>query len=276
MKLGISYVLPHSSPEEWAEKNRELGLESVVFPCSYSDPTSRIDAYIRAAADANLCIAEVGAWSNPLSPDSNKAREAFNHCCRSLELADYVGACCCVNISGARGEIWDGSYPENYSDRTYSDLVDCMQRIIDTVNPKRTVYALEPMPNMHPDSPEDYLRLIRDIDRKNFGVHIDLVNILVSPRVFCEQRNLIDRCFSLLGGHICACHLKDAVLDSKLTVSIRETECGTGGVDLAYYIGKVNETNISLPMLLEHLPTEEAYLRSIKTIRGIMRENNIR
>ena len=29
------------------------------------------------------------------------------------ELAEYVGACCCVNISGAAGEVWDGAYAEN-------------------------------------------------------------------------------------------------------------------------------------------------------------------
>lgn len=275
MKLGISIALPHSSPEEWALKNKEMGLEAVLLPCGYNEPVSRIDAYVRAASDAGLCIAEVGAWSDPLSPDPKKAADAFTHCCRSLELAEYVGACCCVNIAGSRGEIWDGSYPENYSEQTYTALVECLQRIIDSVRPKRTAYTLEPMPNMHPDSPEDYLRLIRDVDRESFAVHLDLVNLLVSPRVFCEQRQLVDRCFSLLGGRIRSCHLKDAVLDSKLTVSIRETECGTGGVDLAYYIRKADETNRDLPMLLEHLPTEDSYVRSVETVRRILAKNDI-
>lgn len=270
MKLGIGTTLPHTSPEEWAEKHCALGLKAVVFPCSYTEKTELIDAYVSAAKAAGLCIAEVGAWSNPISPDSIKRAEATAHCIHSLELAEYVGARCCVNISGAMGEIWDGSYPENYSGKTYELLIETIRKIIDEVKPVRTKYALESMPNMHPDSPEDYLQILNDIDREGFGVHLDLVNMLVSPRVFCDHRSLIDRSFKLLGPYMRSCHLKDAVLDSKLTVSIRETECGTGGIDLGYYISGADSVSTDMPMILEHLPSLEAYYRSIDTIRNLL------
>lgn len=269
MKLGISAQLPHGSPEEWAQKHRDAGLEAVVFPVGYTAPVRTIDAYKAAADAAGLCIAEVGAWSNPLSPDPVKRAEAMEKCVRGLELAEYVGARCCVNISGADGEIWDAAYPGNYSPRHREALIACVRDIIDAAKPVRSAYALEPMPNMLPDSPESCLELLRDVGRDGFAVHMDLVNMMVSPRTLFANREVTDRCFSLLGKHIRSCHLKDAVIDPKLTVSIRECECGSGCVDLAHYIRRATETDPDMPMLIEHLPDTGAYMRAVRVIRGL-------
>ena len=273
MKLGISTTLPHDCPEEWARLHRELGLEAVVFPRDGTAPVSEIDAYKRAADDAGLCIAEVGAWCNPLAPDPAVREENIRKCIRQLELAEYVGALCCVNIAGAKGDVWDGSYAENYSERTYTETVECVRRIVDAVQPKRTAYTLEPMPHMLPDSPEIYLQMLRDIDRPGFGVHLDLVNLIISPRDYFGNRALTDRCFALLGPYIKSCHLKDAILDHSLTVSIRETVCGKGGIDLAYYLQKADACNIELPMILEHLPTPADYKTSAVYIRKLYRDS---
>lgn len=35
MRLGIAINVSHTSPEEWAQKLRNMGLSAVVFPCSY-------------------------------------------------------------------------------------------------------------------------------------------------------------------------------------------------------------------------------------------------
>ena len=83
----------------------------------------------------------------------------------SLQIADEIGAGCCVNISGAKGEIWDGPYPGNYSKETFDQIVETVRYIIDQVKPENTFYTLEPMPYMLPDSPDSYLELIRAIDR---------------------------------------------------------------------------------------------------------------
>ena len=269
MKLGIAAAFPHKSPEEWALLHKNEGLGAVVFPCAADAPQKTIDAYKKAADDAGLRIAEVGCWSNPMSPDPVKRKDALAYCIRQTELAEYVGAACCVNISGAVGDVWDGSYPENYAEETYERIVLSVQTILDAVRPKRTAYTLEPMPHMLPDSPESYLQLIRDIDRPGFGAHIDLVNMITSPRIFYENRELADRSFTLLGPYIRSCHLKDAKLAHSLTVSISETVCGDGGVDLAYYMRRADECAPDLPMILEHLPTTESYHSSAAYILSL-------
>jgi sugar phosphate isomerase/epimerase len=206
-----------------------------------------------------------------MDPDPAKRKENRLHCLRQLELAEYVGAVCCVDISGAAGPVWDGSYIENYSDETRAEIVSFVKELLDTVKPVRTKYALEPMPHMLPDSPESYQALFDEIDRPGFGVHVDIVNLLVSPRVYVYHRDLIRRMFSLLGKHICSCHVKDAILDHSLTVEIRETECGTGGVDLGYYIDEAERVNPDMPMIIEHLPSLDHYRRAVSYIQNLRR-----
>lgn len=269
MRLGIAAAFPHSAPEEWAVLHKEAGLKAVVFPLSWDAPVSRIDAYAAAARACDLTIAEVGIWCNPMDPDPVKREINRAKCLHQLELAEYIGSACCVNISGAAGEVWDGSYAENYSPKMYEEIVRFTQSLLDTVKPVRTHYTLEPMPHMLPDSPESYAELLRDIDRPGFGVHIDIVNMLVSPRVYYENRRLVSDTFRILGPHITSCHVKDAILDHSLTVSIRETECGMGGLDLAHYIREADRLNPDLPMIIEHLPSVEKYRQAIDYVQGL-------
>jgi len=270
MQLGIAMTFAHHSPEEWAEKHRAAGLSAVVFPLDYRADIAAIDAYVTAAKTYGLRIAEVGTWCNVLSSDTNARKENLMRCIRQLELAEYIRADCCVNIAGTTGEVWDGSYSENYTQEVYEMTVNSVRDIIDAVRPRYTCYSLEPMPHMIPDSPESYLQLMRDIDRSGFGVHLDVVNMITSPRVYFENRDLTDRCFALLGPAIRSCHVKDAILDHGLTVSIRECACGEGGFDISYYLQKINAYH--LPVIIEHLAEETAYRRAIDVLGAMMGE----
>ncbi len=269
MRLGISAQFTHSSPEEWGRLHREAGLGAVVFPLDWKADVKAIDAYVQAAKENDLVIAEVGAWSNPMDPDPEKKAANRNHCLRQLELAEYIGAKCCVNITGAAGEIWDGSYKENYSKETFDGIVLYLQDMLDKVKPVRTHYTLETMPHALPDSPESYLEFIKAVNRPGLGVHMDIVNMLTSPRVYYNNRKLIKDTFDLLGPEILSCHVKDAILDHSLTVCIRETECGKGELDLKYYIEQAEKYNPEMPMIIEHLPDISQYLDAIRYVKGL-------
>lgn len=269
MRLGISAQLPHTSPDEWGRLHREAGLGAVVFPLDWKAEVKDIDAYAEAARENDLVIAEVGAWSNPMDPDPDKKAANRNHCLRQLELAEYIGAKCCVNITGAAGSVWDGSYKENYAQETFDEIVFYLQEMLDKVKPVKAKYSLETMPHMLPDSPETYLDFIKAVNRPGLGVHMDIVNMLTSPRAYYENRKLIKNTFDLLGEKILSCHVKDAVLDHSLTVSIRETECGKGGLDLKYYIEQAEKYNPEMPMIIEHLPEISQYLDAIQYVKGL-------
>jgi len=274
MRLGISGNIEHASPDEWAAKLRNLGCGAVVFPRGHQNDETVIDAYTQACHDHGLVIAEVGAWCNPMHPNPAERAKNLRHCQEMLRLAERVGARCCVNIAGTSGEVWDGGYVENYSEATYRRIVETTREIIDAVKPTRTFYTLEPMPWMVPDSPESYLRLLEDVDRPAFAVHLDVVNMISSPDRYFFNTKFIEKCFRLLGPHIKSCHVKDVRLERFLTFNLKETACGQGALDIASYARLANELAPDMPFIIEHLNTEEEYVAALRHVQALTKQTN--
>lgn len=136
MYLGISSSLEHGSPEEWASKQKALGLETVNFPVSYEAGEETFMAYKQAADEAGLSIAEVGVWCNTLAADPEERRQWTDYAINQLRMADEIGAVCCVNVVGTPyGPRWDGGYRENFSSELWEMAVKMIRQIIDTARP---------------------------------------------------------------------------------------------------------------------------------------------
>ena len=101
LRLGGPIFDKYDSPEAWIRAVKKLGYSAAYCPLGPTASIEEIKAYENAAKKADIIIAEVGAWSNPISPDPKIAKEAFEKCTASLELADQIGAKCCVNIAGS-------------------------------------------------------------------------------------------------------------------------------------------------------------------------------
>ncbi len=273
MRLGISRPLAADSAEEWAAKHAALGLKAVVFPKKYSETDKQIDECVRACGNHDLVIAEVGAWKNVMDPDPAKRAENIKYCKERLQLAEYVGARCAVNITGsASSEKWDAPHRGNYDPDFQKRMVETIQEIVDAVNPNKTFYTAEPMPWMLPDSPESYLELMKQVDRPGFAVHMDAVNMMSSPKTLLFCREFLDHAFELLGPYIKSCHIKDVALEQKLTVRMPETPCGTGAFDLRYYIKIIDALSPEMPVIIEHLSNEDDYLAAVTYIQKLVAE----
>ena len=270
MRLGIAGGISHRTPEEWAEKQYNLGCGAVNLPLDYKAEDSVVDAYMKACKDFGLLIAEVGAWCNPMSSVTEERNKNVEYIKNQLRFADKIGARCCVNIAGTSGEIWDGGYIENYSDDMYNRIVDTVREIIDDVNPQNTYYTLEPMPWMVPDGPESYVKLIENVGRDKFAAHLDAVNMINCPERYFFNGDFIEKCVKLMGKYIRSCHVKDVKLERFLTFNLKETHCGDGNLDIVRYAKLAHECDPDMPFMLEHLPNEEAYVSSLKYIQGIL------
>ena len=132
-----------STPELWVAALQRQGYRAAYCPLNADADDVRVAAYAQAAAAAGVVIAEVGAWSNPMSPDEPTRRKAIAHCQAQLALSDRIGARCCVNISGSFGDVCDGPHPDNLTEETFDRIVETTREIIDAVRPTRTYYALE-------------------------------------------------------------------------------------------------------------------------------------
>ena len=228
-----------------------------------------IRAFRDEALKSNIIIAEVGAWSNPISPDEETSKKAIAKCVEALVLAEKINARCCVNISGSRNpKEWDGPHPENLTAATFDLIVETTRKIIDEVKPTRTFFSLEPMPWAYPDSVDSYLRLIKAVDRKRFAVHFDPVNLVTSVQILYKNGDMIRYAIKKLGSYIKSCHAKDIIIrEDAAQTQLEEVRPGLGLLDYKALLTELNKLP-DVPLMIEHLNTAEEYKQSANYIRN--------
>jgi len=275
MRLGGCLTGKFNTVDEWLRTVKKIGYKAVVFPLQPGADRSEINEYISAMHENDIVNAEVGAWSNLLSPDESERKTAMRKNIAALELAEETGARCCVNIAGSRGETWDGPSKHNLTRETFSMIVRNTQAVLDAVKPEKTTYTIETMPWVFPDSPESYLRLYEAIDRNAFGVHLDICNMINTPKRYFWISEYINHSFGLLGNMVRSIHLKDIKMSQKMTMHIGEVPPGEGEMDFARIFALTSKLDREVPMIIEHLNSNEEYLKAYQYLRGVISESGL-
>lgn len=274
LRLGGQVFIENQQPETWAAAMHQAGFRAATCPFDGKDH-HLTQAYLDAAAKYDIVIAEVGAWSNPISTDETIAKQAIALCAERLQLADEIGARVCVNIAGSRGTVWDSPHELNLTDDTFSLIVDTVRSIIDQVKPTRTKYALEMMPWAFPNNADSYAALLKAIDRPQFGVHFDPVNIINSPQTYYNSDALITDFIDKLGPYIVNVHAKDIYLQPKLTLHLDEVIPGRGNLRYDVLLKQLHKLQRDIPVMIEHLTTNEQYAEAAQYIRSVAERINI-
>lgn len=275
MRLGGPMLQKYDDPESYIAAVRRLGYSACQPMVGPDADDATTAAFVAACNKADLLIAEVGAWSNTISPDEAIRKAAIDKCVRCLAHAERLGAACCVNITGSRGPVWDGPHPDNLSQETFDLIVQVTRQIIDAVRPTRTAYALETMPWVFPDSPDSYLRLIKAIDRKGCAVHLDPVNMINCPQRAYHTGDFIRECFAKLGPFIRSVHGKDIAFTAHLTLHLDECRPGTGFLDYGAFLRCMRELGSDVPLMLEHLPNDEEYALAAAHVRQVAQREGV-
>jgi len=268
MRLGAPVMDGVSSPEEWISYHQKHGYRAAYSPIHNVDELESKKDYIKAAEKHDIVLAEIGAWSNPMSLDAEIRKKALEHCKTQLFIADEMGTKCCVNIAGNLGEPWDSHSARNFTKEAFDLIVDTTRDIIDSVKPKRTFYTLEMMPWMYPYDEDSYLELIKAIDRDHFAVHLDIVNVINSPLKYYNTTQIIKDTFAKLGKYIKSIHVKDITMSQNLTVHLDEIIPGKGNFDHKTLIEEVRKLDENIPLMLEHLGTKEEYIEAGEYIKS--------
>jgi sugar phosphate isomerase/epimerase len=256
-----------STPEKWVAALRKKGYSTAYCPVGTNATDSLCAEYEQAAKEADIVIAEVGAWSSPICRDEATAADGRRRCVEGLRLADRIGAKCCVNVSGSRGLPWNSHDPENLTPGTFDIIVGFVQGLIDEVKPTRACFTLETMQWMYPDSPESYAQLVKAIDREHCAVHFDPTNLICSPQLYYRTGEIITEFVAKLGPKIKSCHAKDISLSEKSTVHLDEVLPGTGNLDYRTFLRELNTLGPDVPLMIEHLGSEEQYDQAAAFIR---------
>lgn len=268
VRIGGPLFRKYMNPGEWVDTLIKAGYRAAYCPVDNTASGEEIQRYRAEASKADIVISEVGVWVNTSSPDDHERKTAIDKCVKGLQLADEIGAMCCVNTSGSRNEeYWAGPHHDNLTQSTFDLVVETTREIIDTVKPRHTYFTLEAMPWAFPYSPDNYLDLIKAIDRKQFGVHLDPVNMIISPQVFYRNGDMIRECFSKLGPYIRSCHAKDMILREDIyTPHLDEIRPGLGNLDYSLFLKELSKLD-NVPLMMEHLQTEEEYILAAEYIR---------
>jgi sugar phosphate isomerase/epimerase len=270
VRLGGPIFLKSDDPVALAKEHRRLGYSAAYCPAASVSDGDRIRAIREAFAAEDVVIAEVGAWRNMLDPDLAKRAANLAYVTERLALSDAVGARCCVDIAGSfNPTVWYGPDPRNLSQEFFDLTVQNCRAVIDAVKPKATTFSIEMMGWSLPDGPDEYLRMIRAVDRPAFAVHMDVCNGINSPARFYRNAEFIRECFAKLGRWIVSCHAKDLAFIPEMNVHFREVVPGTGQIDYATYLRELSALSVDAPLMLEHLQTAEEYTAGREYIRAV-------
>ena len=271
MKLGGTIIGPWDSVSQWEEMLLASRFKAIAAPFDCRTPRKEADAYCEIAQKHGVTIAEVGVWKNLMDPDEARAKENTAYAKAQLRLAEERNIPCCVNIVGTSSKAgWDAADRSNYTEETYDRIVSITRDILDSVQPKRAFYCIEPMPWMVPDGPDEYLKLIRDVDRKQFAAHMDFVNMINCPRRYLGAEAFIEECFSKLAPYIKSTHVKDTYMQpTELTAVLRECAPGKGELDFARVLSIIDRyLPKDAPVLMEHMQTNEQYKAAYDYLAG--------
>ena len=276
MRFGAPLFGEWKSPEGWVRLLRKKGFNAAYCPLGLETSVSEIREYRQAAKENGIIISEVGAWgNNPLHPDKEVAEAGYRGLVRSLLFAEEIGAQCCVNVAGSRGEVWCGHHQLNLTRETFERVVAYIQRLLGEVSPVNTSFCLEMSPWMFPTTAREALSLIEAVGLPGFAAHLDIVNITLSPRLYYENADTTHDCFSRLGPLIRSIHAKDITLEADFLVHLNEIRPGLGGFDYHALLKNVQEFSPDAPLMLEHLANEEEYDKAAEYVRSVAASMNI-
>ncbi len=268
--LGGPVFLGSDDPGALAREHRRLGYRAAYIPKVELDDKDRIKAIVKEFSGQDVVIAEVGAWVNMLDPDPEKRRKNLDYVERRLALAEAVGARCCVDIAGSYDpKVWYAANPKNFSQEFIDATVENCRHLIDTVRPTRTKFAIEMMPYSFPSGPDEYLRLLKAVDRRALAVHLDVCNAINSPQRMYNSGAVIRECFQKLGSWIVSCHAKDLAWEDYYQVCFREVVPGRGRIDYRTYLAELSQLPAEAPLMLEHLNGAEEYDAARKYIATV-------
>jgi len=260
MRLGGPIFEKADDPEQLALAHRKLGYRAAYCPGVALSDSTRIRDIKRAFAKHDVVIAEVGRWCNLLDADAQKREANLKNVTDGLALAEAIGARCAVDIAGSYNpKVWFGPHPDNFTQKFFDAVVENARKIIDAVKPKRAKLCYEMMGWAMPDNPDNYLRMIKAVDREAFGVHLDICNMINSPERYYRNTDLLNESFDKLGPYIASCHAKDLTWDVEMNVHFREVVPGTGCLDYSTYLRRLSKLPQEPPLMIEHMANAEEY-----------------
>ncbi len=255
-----------------ARAHKAKGFRAAYAPIVDLKDGERIRAIRSAFAKEDIVIAEAGYWENLIDLDPTMRAFHRKKMVETLALAEELGARCAVDTFGSYcyGPNNLKHSPKNFSEEAFEEAVYLARYFIDEVKPKTAHFTYEIFPFDVVDSPSSIARLLKAVDRKQFGVHLDLANLMNCPRAIWNGAAVMDECIKLFADRIVTSHGKDVKLrEPAISVIIDEVMPGTGHMDIGAFVRGLHRLPQEVPLMLEHLGNEQEYDQGIAHYRKV-------
>ena len=275
MKLMIrAHDLGVKGEENIAKKLAELDLDGVQLVAYKSIDgvpyavggldaarAERIGAAIRKAGKE---VALVGAYFNPVHPNTEKAKLGEDVFADYLSLASSLGARFVGSETGSfMGDPW-GFHPDNANPEARDAVASIFKRLADVGKAHGTCVGIEGAFCHVCSTPDVLNEVIRKIDRDNVRVIFDLYNY-ISDENYESAYDILSRGHELFGSDILLYHVKDFVVKDG-----RISQCGVGKGTLDYkrILSEIHRYNPDAILVLEgtmgdDIPYAVNYIRTI-------------
>jgi len=252
------------------QQHIERGFRAACVPAVSLSDHARIVEIREKFAAADIILSEVQCWNNLLDPDPDVRRDNRESVVEALALAEELGAVCALDTVGSyAAESLNHHHPSNFSSEAFDAAVETARYFIDAVRPTRTCFAYEVLAMHIIDEPPVIEQLVKAVNRRQFAVHLDLVNLVNCPRKYWATGDLARECVRRFGAHIIAAHAKDVILEDDCdTVRLRETRPGLGNIDYRSYLTCLDELAHPVTLMMEHLETDGEYMKAAAYIRS--------
>jgi sugar phosphate isomerase/epimerase len=266
-------------PRELVLAHKAKGYRAAYAPKVTLKEPEKIKAVREAFAAEDIMIAEVGYWDNIMDLDPKERAYQRANMVNALAIAEELGAKCAVNIFGSYAVLKNGNAQHaarNFSSEAFEDAVDMARYFIDEVKPKTAYFAYEIFPFSVVDTPEMIEKLIWAVDRKQFGVHLDLVNLINCPRAYWNNADIARECVARFGHRIVSAHVKDIKMkEPAISVILNEVICGTGVIDHGTFAKVLHDLPQDIPFMLEHLNSEAEFDQAAAWVRARAAEQGV-
>jgi sugar phosphate isomerase/epimerase len=277
--------------DEVAERLDQHGLSAIASPTrTLQMSDDECIEFGEKAAELGIIISEVHFLDNVLVQSEEMRKKSIADGRSLLRKADLMRARCMLGLAGSlhpggerTGRYRWGICAENFTDAWGSAMREVVLRILDGIELTSTTYDLEPERNCLFYQPEDCAQFIDDVGHPDFGMHLDMMNMVSQMSIF-KTTELIDCTFELLGDRIHSAHLKDIrwgqeafqgfVEDSsgaqhRVFVKLDECLIGDGELDYRTFLGHLAKMDVDFPCMCEHLAEEDEYVTNFNRLHAL-------
>ena len=254
MKLGI-FAKTFSRPtiQELFQSIAGYGINSVQFnlSCAGLEPLpknvpSRLAR--RIAGSANLAKVELSAISGTFNmghPDPVDRRGNLIKFEVLCEVAARLHIPVITLCTGTRDPVnmWKW-HPENDSKEAWDDMVQSIESALIAAEKNNLILAFEPESENIVNSATRARKLLNELRHPRLRIVIDPANLISQG---CNQKEVIDEAFALLGDSMVIAHAKDRNSDFQACAA------GKGVLDFEYYLRCTKQSGFTGPLVMHGL-----------------------